>query len=446
QLSKPGQVALQVLSDTTLAITWHGEFEKYDSVIIQRKAGEAGWRTNFAIVPANDNAFVDTLISTLTATIYAYRLQLFRGTDTTATTAAVALMSDSCQPATVVLKQTGPSVFRINWLDRSLGETGFRIDRQVGTGSWKTGYALCDSNTTEYFDTDPPTDTAVKYRITALSGTSVSNSTVGSLTLSSLYFGTPETFEVMTWNLLSFPRYDSITVDAVSQAIKALDVDVVGLQEIVSETGFQQLLDSLGTWQGYRANSAAYNIDLAFVYNPVTVTVGQIYEIFRHEDAFPRPPLVIELTWNSRSFIVIDNHYKALGDADSQSRRLNASTILENYIRTNLADSNVIVIGDFNDELTDAYSVNVLWPFLSNPADYKFTDYAIASGSRTYWSYPTYPSHIDHILITNELFDTFANPSSVIKTLLLDNFISGGWNEYAVKISDHRPVALKLAF
>ncbi|MFH1213822.1 MAG: hypothetical protein V1681_07020, partial [Candidatus Neomarinimicrobiota bacterium] len=46
QLSKPGQVALQVLSDTTLAITWHGEFEKYDSVIIQRKAGEAGWRTN----------------------------------------------------------------------------------------------------------------------------------------------------------------------------------------------------------------------------------------------------------------------------------------------------------------------------------------------------------------------------------------------------------------
>jgi hypothetical protein len=29
---------------------------------------------------------------------------------------------------------------------------------------------------------------------------------------------------------------------------------------------------------------------------------------------------------------------------------------------------------------------------------------------------------------------------------MVDNYMSGGWNEYAVKISDHRPVALKLAF
>ena len=59
---------------------------------------------------------------------------------------------------------------------------------------------------------------------------------------------------------------------------------------------------------------------------------------------------------------------------------------------------------------------------------------------------PTWPSHIDHILITDELFGVFANSASVIKTLLIENYMEGGWNEYAVKISDHRPVALKLAF
>ena len=71
-------------------------------------------------------------------------------------------------------------------------------------------------------------------------------------------------------------------------------------------------------------------------------------------------------------------------------------------------------------------------------------DIEIANGSSSDWSYPTWPSHLDHILITNELFDELDN--SDIQTINIDEYLDGGWNEYDQNISDNRPVALKLDF
>jgi len=442
----PQGVTVAVLDDTSLIVSWEGQFESVDQIIVARKVGNRTWQDYYAIAPAHELSFVDTNVTPVSDSVYAYRLRLIRDADTSDYSLTAAYFSEISHPTGVFLKQTASSGIRITWQDNSIGECGFRIDRQVNSGSWQNAYALCDSNWTVFYDTNPPANSMVSYRIAAYSGSSASTTSTGSLTLESLFFGTSETFDVMTWNILSFPRADTITVGAVSRAIKALDIDVVGLQEIASETGFQQLLDSLGGWEGYRANSAAYDVDLAFVYDPANVTVSRIYEIFRHVNAFPRPPLVIELTWNSVPLVVIDNHYKAYSDEESQARRLAASDSLEKYISANFADANVIVLGDFNDLLTDAQSVNVFWPFLSKSDQYKFADYEIATGSSTYFSYPKYQSHLDHILITDELFNAFANSNSAVQTILIDNYISGGWNEYDVKISDHRPVALKLAF
>ena len=65
----------------------------------------------------------------------------------------------------------------------------------------------------------------------------------------------------------------------------------------------------------------------------------------------------------------------------------------------------------------------------------------IAQGSNSDWSYPNWPSHLDHILITNELFDMF----DYIETIRIDHFMDGGFNEYDQYVSDHRPVALKIS-
>ena len=111
-----------------------------------------------------------------------------------------------------------------------------------------------------------------------------------------------------------------------------------------------------------------------------------------------------------------------------------------------MEDYNVIVIGDLNDDLADEDSINVFQNFINDSTNYKFVDMEIAYGSSINFSKPDYPSHLDHILITNELFDEFKNPGSKVKTIHLEDYFDGGWNEYNNFVSDHRPVGLRLDF
>ena len=133
-------------------------------------------------------------------------------------------------------------------------------------------------------------------------------------------------------------------------------------------------------------------------------------------------------------------------DDDDEWRRYQACILLEEYISQNYNNENVIVLGDWNDSLIDEEVNNVFWNFLSNPENYLFTDMNIAEGNQYYWSWGNGGSHLDHILITNELFDNFINSATDIQTILIDDYLSGDWAEYEQSISDHRPVALKLSF
>ena len=63
----------------------------------------------------------------------------------------------------------------------------------------------------------------------------------------------------------------------------------------------------------------------------------------------------------------------------------------------------------------------------------------IATGSTYNWSYPSYPSHIDHILINNNL--SAQNTNSIVSTIRVDDYT--GYNFYHNNISDHRPVYWK---
>ena len=75
----------------------------------------------------------------------------------------------------------------------------------------------------------------------------------------------------------------------------------------------------------------------------------------------------------------------------------------------------------------------------------KFVCKRDAMGNVLEWSYPNWPSHIDHILISNELFSLLNNEESYCRTIKIDDFLDGGFNEYDQNVSDHRPVAIKLA-
>jgi hypothetical protein len=150
-------------------------------------------------------------------------------------------------------------------------------------------------------------------------------------------------------------------------------------------------------------------------------------------------------------YVIINNHFKCCGDgtldtnnaSDEENRRLTATTFLKQYIDSLFINERVIVVGDLNDVLTDSPNNNVFQSIIDDTVNYMFADFPIALGNPTDFSYPSWPSHLDHILITNELFADFSKPNSIVSCIRIDDYMSS-WNAYDNNISDHRPVGLKL--
>jgi endonuclease/exonuclease/phosphatase family metal-dependent hydrolase len=269
--------------------------------------------------------------------------------------------------------------------------------------------------------------------------------------LKDLHFGTDSTFEVLSWNIEWFPKNGQATADSVKTILQSLAADVYALQEIDDTTLLKQVVSTI---PGYACHfKSSYYGGLAYVYNTNTVQVNAKYEIYTSQpywNAFPRSPQVLALTFNNEEYVIIDNHLKCCGDgvidvndtSDEENRRLRAINLLKTYIDSIFSNEKVIVVGDWNDLLTDPTHNNVFNSFL-NDSDYLFVDFPIALGNSANFSFPTWPSHLDHILISDELFADFSKPNSKLSCIRIDDYMSS-WSAYDYNISDHRPIGIKL--
>ena len=279
----------------------------------------------------------------------------------------------------------------------------------------------------------------------------ISSKITVSQNLNNLSFGSDSTFEIVSWNIEWFPKNNN-TANYVETIITKLEADIYALQEISDTTLLKTLTTNIGNYECY-FNSTYYG-GLAYVYNSNTVQINDKYEIYTSQtywNAFPRSPQVLDINYNGINYIIINNHLKCCGDGlldinnsnDEENRRLQAITLLKEYIDNNFSNKRVIILGDLNDELTDLIPNNIFNEIIADNENYLFTDMHIAQGNNNNWSYPTWPSHLDHIVITNELFVNFQHPKSEISVIKIDDYMNS-WYDYEYNISDHRPIGLKL--
>ncbi|MEP0986515.1 endonuclease/exonuclease/phosphatase family protein [Ekhidna sp.] len=238
---------------------------------------------------------------------------------------------------------------------------------------------------------------------------------------------------VATWNIKFFPQRTT-TVEKVSEIIESLQADIIAVQEIAEPEEFVDLGEEIDNWNAVYAD-VRYGQELGFLYKESAFdSFGELTQLFDDDSyAFPRQAVMVEATHVSGLEVVLINiHLKCCGEDDSeeQQRRALASAKLQTYINDNLDDKAVILLGDFNDDITDG----LVSPFQNfiDAADFTFADQAVANGDIANWSYPSWPSHLDHILISDELFDMVRGT----QTLLLESCISN----YSTTVSDHRPV------
>lgn len=248
-----------------------------------------------------------------------------------------------------------------------------------------------------------------------------------------------EKLEVATWNIEHFPKTNT-TARELAAIIKAMNIDVLALQEIKSKTDFEALLKLLPGYQG--VIMVRSDVNLAYLYKTAEISLPENpYSILKnHKYEFAsRLPFVLPIHSKSTNLdiLLVNNHFKAYDDAESRTRRKSASTLLKEWVDTKHPTDNVIILGDMNDALTDTATENVFQVFLEDTANYHFADRTIALASnKSQWSYPGYPSHIDHILLSNELFDNEAETYT---------YTFGKCDrKYAEIVSDHYPVCVVL--
>ena len=271
--------------------------------------------------------------------------------------------------------------------------------------------------------------------------------------------GTPEAFDLMTWNLKEFPLKGAKTKQKVAEVLSVVQPDIVAVQEVADGHALVELAKSMPGWEAdvtsFYEPGGYYNPPVGMLWNSATVTVRD-RQVLMEEDtvAFPRPPLLLEITWKGIDLVVISVHPKALGDnkidyndpLDEEMRRLQACNRLEEYISTNYPNDMVVVAGDFNDRIEEPTTTNVFTAFLSKPDKYLFADMPIAQRKESVPSYPSYNSHIDHILITWKLFPSYEDPESFTRTIAVDKYFMNSLSEYYKNVSDHRPVMMHLVF
>jgi endonuclease/exonuclease/phosphatase family metal-dependent hydrolase len=256
--------------------------------------------------------------------------------------------------------------------------------------------------------------------------------------------GSSRVFEIVTFNVEGFPKSSHISVTALASLIKAMDPDVVALQEVASEAGFNRLVKLLDGWTGYLnpVNNDEWNLAYLFKESETNVIAASGKLLFTDDTwAFPRSPFEIRIrhTPSAREVVLINLHLKCCSGSDNENSRKSASQKIKKYLDETMPNEAVVVLGDFNDEISSqATGENPFLNFVNDPSGYRFADMQIAKGSPLWWSYPSYPSHIDHILVTNELFP-YVDTTMVIKA-------SPCYPAYEEVISDHRPVVLRIDY
>ncbi|MDQ3340315.1 MAG: hypothetical protein M4D80_34585 [Myxococcota bacterium] len=256
--------------------------------------------------------------------------------------------------------------------------------------------------------------------------------------------GSADTLEIAAWNIENFPARGT-TAARVADLITSLDLDVIVVEEIASDTAWKELLARLPEHDGILSEHRYTPTDyqkIGVIYRTAMVTPSSTRLMFTASTyEFPRPPLTMLLAINDGvhaplSIRVIGLHLKAGVSSEDGDRRRLALERLDTEMRTMIAngeEDEIVIAGDYNEVLNTTIGQTNFAPLLGAPDLYTVhTKAASDAGEITF-----VPSSrmLDHITTTAALADDLAGAQLVIPRLqTLPGYLS--------EVSDHLPVVL----
>ncbi|APD07669.1 hypothetical protein UJ101_02168 [Flavobacteriaceae bacterium UJ101] len=297
------------------------------------------------------------------------------------------------------------------------------------------------------------------------------------------------TLDVVTWNIEWFgdesnspaagnPDSDAIQKDKAKQIITDLNADIYTVEEIADPTLFTQLVSELEGYDFVLSDATSYPNDtegvkqqVGFIYNTTTITpkstkvlLESIHPYYNGGDAsslndFPsddktrffasgRLPFLmtadvtIDGTTEEIDFVAL--HARANSGSAPQERydmRKFDVEVLKDSLDTYYADRNVIISGDFNDDVdvtvADISTTTTSYDdYIQDPSNYTVLSATLSEAG--YRSYVFRENMIDHIMVTDELAAQYIDESTRVHYEFYDA-------SYSRTVSDHFPVSARMA-
>jgi hypothetical protein len=348
---------------------------------------------------------------------------------------------------------------------------GFKVSRDNSSFSSQVTFTLAEI-------TAGPQDVYVQFA-PAATGQSYS----GTLTFSSTAFsdqhitlsGTSlRSLKVVNWNIEWFgspvqnPANDSLQQANVTTVLKKLDADIFALAEVVDTARFRAVVAQLPGYSYVLSDFGSYADSLtdvgyvsaqklAFVYKTAVIRKIRTYGVLRQGGSSTayynwssgRFPYLMEATArldnDSARIQFVLLHAKANTGTKPEKitswhRRKDGLKELKDTLDLQYPYSNIIMLGDFNDDLSKTIATELLpdtttsyVDFMNDSSDYRPLTLPLSlSGQRSTISYP---SVIDNVIASNEVGVAYIAGSASVQTQV-EKLVSS----YGTTTTDHYPV------
>ncbi len=169
----PAPTILTVIQNNvyTFSLNWSDNSTGEEGFRIERKIDDG---TYSEIASTTSTSFVDSTVSKKGYSTVYYQVRAYK--DTYYSSYAVASSSVTF-PAPTGLNYSKEDIntIKLDWIDNSTGEDGFKIDKKVGTAEWIVEYATVSSNIITWTDSNAEINEDLIYRIYAFKGFNASS-------------------------------------------------------------------------------------------------------------------------------------------------------------------------------------------------------------------------------------------------------------------------------
>jgi len=161
----PKNLEYEKVNIHSIKLTWNDYSQGETGFKIDKKVGIGigEWQNDYALVSENIEQWTDE-VAEINETLQ-YRIHAYCGSNVSDYAISQEIDNTFPAPSDLTYLIIDIATIKLNWVDNSVGERGFKIDKKVSDGSWEIEYAILDADITQWLDWTAEINEIIQYRV-----------------------------------------------------------------------------------------------------------------------------------------------------------------------------------------------------------------------------------------------------------------------------------------